>query len=168
MNKQLYHFLAADKSVDDIIGQMSIDSLDFSDIGAITGQDGSSMLEIAIAHRNFSVAEYLLNHRVPVNIVTKEGYNEFHIIAPHLRDAKAVELAKRLLMKNVSLSQTDKKYKNTAMFSITLEIVQHQTDFNIEFLKLCIMRKEGLFEKNIRGFCASDFLLKYGFAIPVF
>lgn len=44
-----------------------------------------SLLKHCLAFRKFDTAEYLLQNNAKVNNVTKEGYNEFHIIAAGIR-----------------------------------------------------------------------------------
>lgn len=96
--------------------------------------DSSSLLEEAIAQRKVLIANYLLDAGAPVNVITKENYNEFHIIAPYLSNDSMVAVAERILKKGCDLSLQDKKYHNTAMFSIALSILTHQTHDNMLFL----------------------------------
>lgn len=118
-------------------------------------------MELAIAYRQHDIANYLLDHHSPVNIITPERCNEFHIIAPHLSCDESVAVAERLLVRGVDLSYADGKYHNTAMFSIARETLRRQTERNMAFLNRCLDKRQGIFERNKRGFNVIDILNDY-------
>lgn len=155
-----YYVITAFRGIEELKKQMSIDHLSADELVHMLVR-GSSLLELAIAYRQHDIANFLLDHDSPVNIITHERYNEFHIIAPHLRCDESVAIAGRLLERVVDLSCIDGKYHNTAMFSITLEALRCQTEKNMAFLNQCLDKKQGIFERNKRGFNAVSILDRY-------
>ena len=85
-------------------------------------------------------AKELLAKKAKVNVVTKEGNNEFHLIANYIRYDGALEVAQILLKRGVSLTALDKKYKNTALFSLCLHTHTAQEPEYQKFLKTCIRK----------------------------
>ena len=161
MKKTIYYAIAAFKSLDHLKNQMVIDRITECDIKKIRFDDGLSLLEVAIANRQYDICNYLLDIDSPVNIVTKSGNNELGIISPNLHDINAVSIANRLLEKGVDLSLIDKKYGNTVMFSITLHIITHANIDNILFLEKCLRKGSGIYEKNKNHKCVIDILNDY-------
>ena len=158
INVSRYDVIVSFRTLKDLQDQMKEDGLAENDLKNIFTETHSSLLERAISSRKWDIANYLLDLYVPLNVVTVDGYNEFHIIAPHIREIPAVEIANRLLDGGVDLKQIDKKHKNTAMFSLTLEVIRRRNDMNLAFLKRCFDKNEGLYEKNKVGYCAMDLL----------
>ena len=164
-NKAIYFVIAAFRSLDDLKKQMKVDLINNDQLKNIRFEDNSSVFEAAIANRNYEIADYLLEIDTPLNIlVHPELVNEFHIIAPTLWNTHAVSIANVLLDRGVALKQRDTKYGNTAMFSLALDITRprNRNDRTLAFLNRCMEKGEGLHEKNKRGLCATDILLRAG------
>lgn len=126
--------------------------------------DGMSLLEKAIAYHNFSIANFLLEHNAKVNVVSNEGYNELHYIASHFNIEGAVQIARCLLDKGVSLSAQDSIYHNTALLTLCIEGTRYRnrTPEVVSFLVDCIRKGEGLYEKNRIDLNAEQFVLNKG------
>ncbi|MBQ7183144.1 MAG: hypothetical protein IJR97_04095 [Clostridia bacterium] len=164
-NKGVYFVIAAFRSLDDLKKQMKTDSINDDQLKNIRFEDNSSVFETAIANRNYEIADYLLEIKTPLNVlVHPEMVNEFHIIAPTLWNAHAVSIANELLDRGVDLKQRETKYGNTAMFSLALDInrPRNRNDSTLAFLNRCMEKGEGLHEKNKRGLCAMDILIRAG------
>ncbi len=129
--------------------------LSFREFREMRWVDGSSLLEQAIANRKYDTAEYLLRHRVPVNVITQDGRNEFHILANWIIEKRALKIGWKLLKKGVDLAQQDKKYKNTAMFDIYLTLLPwvSKSTKHMKFLKACLKKQQGIYETNRAGYC---------------
>ena len=158
-----YFVIVAFRSLDDLKKRMVSDCIDEEIIKKMRfdiNDNGSSLFEFAIANRNYEIAHWLMDINTPVNIITKDGFNEMHIIAADIRNIDAVTIANWLLEQGVSLTQKDKKYGNTAMLTLAIEVLKRKTSENLDFIKKCADKKQGLFEKNKAGVCANDILIK--------
>lgn len=130
-----------------------------TELSALRDKYGMSLLEEAISYGNYEVCMYLIDMGVDINVVTREGYNEFHLISSKLgNDKKWLVPAHILLEKGVSLSQQDKKIKNTAMFDLfrNTAVKSLTDDEYMLFLKKCLAKSEGIYEKNVKGYCVVD------------
>ena len=83
-----------------------------SDIINWVDDSGMSILERSLVSRKFEISKFLLDNNAKVNIVSKEGNNEFHFLAPNINCIEAVEIGKLLLSKGTSVMQKDVKYGN--------------------------------------------------------
>lgn len=117
-----------------MMGQTLDDVVDYID------EFGVSLLGRCLCSRKFDFAKELLDKNAKVNFVTKEGYNEFHLIAGNLRYDGALDVAEVLLDRGVSLTAQDKKYRNTAIFTLYLEAVKQQPPEYVAFLKACFKK----------------------------
>ncbi len=160
-----YMAMASFNSVKQLMQQMQVDNLNIQDLFLIRDSFGGSMLEAALSGRNYEVAEWLMDANHPVNIITRELYNELHIIAPHLDESEAVILADRLLDRGVDLAQQDKRFHNTAMFDIVMNVIRHPNPANQRFLNKCIQQQKGLRELNIRDYSACKILQERGYIV---
>lgn len=114
--------------------------------------ESSSLLMAAISGRKFELAKVLLENGIKVNQITQDGYNEFHILAAHLRHPSALVVAELLLEKGVDLAYQDKIFGNTAMFSLCLESLKAINPPEVrDFVCRCLSKNKGIDEKNKRG-----------------
>ena len=156
-----YYVIAAMRTKNDLIHQMRVEGQDSKELGEMRFYDGLSLLEVALANRNYEISIYLIENNVPVNVKTKNNDNELSIIAPHLADNRAVAIAHMLLNMKVDLTICDRKYHNTVMYSIALQILTHQNESNMKFLEMCLKQGRGIYEKNKSGFSTYDLLKKF-------
>ncbi len=114
-----------------------------SEIVNLINDNGCSLLQTAISGCRFDTALYLLHNGAQVNIVNEYG-NEFHFLSPHLGCDGVIELADTLLDMNVSLSETDMHYKNSALFSLCMEAIKRICSEKkvTDFISRCIKRNE--------------------------
>lgn len=117
-----------------------------------TDQNGVSLLEKSLSSRKFDIAKLLLDNGAKVNVVSKEGYNEFHYIAANIRHEGALEIAKILLNRGVFLMAQDKKYGNTALFTLCYEIFKVRSAETLEFLETCFERVQDYDTCNKAGY----------------
>lgn len=123
----------------------------FDDVVNSADENGVSLLEKCIVARKFDLAREFLTKNAEVNIITKEGYNEFHLIAANIRYDGALDIAKMLLDRDVSLMVRDKKYGNTAFFALCMEIFKIRSLESLEFLEVCFERVDELDIRNKAG-----------------
>ena len=114
-------------------------------------ENGVSLLEKCLAGRKFDIAKLLLQMDAEVNIVSKEGYNEFHYLAANINSEGAIDVAKILLKRNTSLLQQDKKFGNTALFTLCQEVFKKRSVEGMEFLILCLEQSNDLETCNKAG-----------------
>ena len=142
-------------SFDEFKKEIKERGLSFHELRDMRWSDGSSLLEQSIGNRQYDTAEYLLKHHWPVNVVTKEGCNEFHYLASWIHEERALEIGWKLLKRGVDLAQQDKKHKNTAMLSLYIRLLPwaSTSDRHRTFLKACLDKKQGITEINKYGYC---------------
>ena len=102
--------------------------------------NGVSLLQKSLIARKFDIAKVLLENNAKVNHVTNSGSNEFHCVAANIRYEGGLEIAKILLDRGVSLVAKDKKYGNTALFTLCMEIFKVRSVEALEFLETCFER----------------------------
>lgn len=119
-----------------MMGQTLDDVVDF------VCENGVSLLGRCLSSRKFEFAKELLAKNAKVNVVGKEGYNEFHLLAANIREAGALDVAWMLLDRGVSLTAQDKKYKNTALFTLYLEQLKMRTPESMDFIEACLKKAE--------------------------
>ncbi len=121
-------------------------------------EDGMSLLEKSLSARNFEVSKYLLDNEADVNVVSKDGNNELHYIAANIREDGALEIAYELLDKGCSVMQRDKRFGNTAFFTLCTEVFKVRSDVMTEFLNKCFEKVTNVDEKNISGYSIRDLI----------
>lgn len=141
-----------------LMGQTLGDVVDYVD------ECGVSLLGRCIISRKFDFAKELLAKKAKVNVVTKEGNNELHLIAGYIRYDGALDVAWKLLDRGVSLTVQDRKYKNTALFSLCLSTFASKDPEYQRFLKTCIKKVQPLDWdiKNKAGISLRSFIQEHG------
>lgn len=120
----------------------------------ITDKNGVSLLEHSLVARKFDIAKELLANNAKVNNVSNGGYNEFHFIASNINFDGALEIAQILLDKGTSLTAKDKKYGNSAFFTLCHEIFKVRSAEGLNFIETCF--------ENIQEY---DSCNKWGYSI---
>ena len=123
----------------------------FDDVVNYTNEYGSSLLIACLVSFKFDLAKEFLARGAEVNRPTREGFNELHCLAGYIRYPGAVEVARILLDKGVSLMAQDKKYGNTALFTLCLEVFKVRSDETMAFLEDCLRVAESFDIPNKRG-----------------
>ena len=124
-------------TIQDLNSKIKLDGKTINDVKDIVDKDGVSLLEKSLVARKFDISDLLLKNNAKVNVVSKEGYNEFHYLAANINYAGAVEIAEILLKRNVSLIQQDKKYGNTALYTLCHEIFKKRSMAGMDLLEKC-------------------------------
>ena len=129
-------------TVEDLYAKLLSEKKELKEVIDLTDTSGASLLELSLSYGNFKVAMEIIKLNPKVNVITKDGNNEFHIISARMRQKGAYDIAYRLLDKGVSLSQQDKKYGNTALFSFCYDINEFTDGQKIDFLKECFIKTD--------------------------
>lgn len=127
-------------------------------------ENGVSLLGRCLSSRKIDFAKELLAKNAKVNIVSKGGCNEFHFLAANLRADGAIDIAWTLLDRGVSLTAQDKKYENTALFTLYLEQLKMQTPESMDFMEACLKKveKTAFDIKNKAGITLRWFINEHG------
>lgn len=112
---------------------------------------------------NYAISWYLLKHGVKLNCVTKEGYNELHVLAPRFtHNPEACELAIELIKRGVDINLPNKKYGNTAFFDFCFEYIKRPYEDRWRVIEACIPQNPDVLHKNRRGISAYSFMKEAG------
>jgi ankyrin repeat protein len=139
-------------SIEELNLKLYNDGKMLDEVIGFTDERGMSLLEHCLSSRKFDIAEYLLNNNARVNVVSKEGCNEFHYIASNINCEGALKIAKILLERGTSLRQKDIKYGNSAIYTLCLEILKVCSNEGLEFMKECLKNTKEFDDCNKRGF----------------
>lgn len=114
--------------------------------------------------KEIRLCERASGKKAAINVVTKDGNNELHLIAGYMCFEGALEVAKILLKRGVSLTAQDKKYKNTALFSLCLTTYASDDPEYQKFLKTCISKVQpsDWDIKNKAGISLRSFIQEHG------
>ena len=121
-----------------------------------------SILESCLVARKFAIAKTLLEAGASINVITKDGYNEFHCLAPNIAEEGAREIAYQLLDKGLNLNHKDSVYGNTAFLTICVEILKHRPEGYCNLIARCISEGANVEESNNRGINAKIVFEKLG------
>ena len=125
--------------------------------------EGDLLLLAAISGKNFNIAKVLLEKGADVKKVSADGFNAFHLIASSLYDEDALAFAELLSEKGADLACQDKKYGNTAMFTLCMEALKNRTlPASRVFVCKCLMKNIGIDQPNKRGITARNVIEQRG------
>lgn len=125
-------------TMQDFYTKLQMEGKTLQDVVDYTDKNGVSLLEKSLSTSKFDMAKLLLDNGAKVNVVSKEGCNEFHYIAANIRYKGGLEIAKILLDRGVSLVVKDKKYGNSACYTLCHEILKIASDEMLAFLETCL------------------------------
>ena len=147
---------------EDFDTKLRMDGHSFEDVVDYVDEAGITLLGKCLVTRKFDMAKRFLDKNARVNRVTKDGCNEFHLIAANIRYDGAIEIAKILLDRGVSLTAVDKKYGNTALFTLCMEIFAVRSPERMEFLEKCIEQADNVDHCNKAGISTRMMVAKRG------
>jgi ankyrin repeat protein len=138
-------------TLDDFIKKLNMESQNIRDIVNNTDCNGVSLLQKALISRKFVIAKFLLNEGARVNIISNDGFNELHYIAANINIEGAIEIARLLINHGADLDHTDKKYGNTALLTLCLELLKRQTEEGLSFIEDMILKHPNMDITNKSG-----------------
>lgn len=139
-------------SMQDLKYKLQLDGKTLDEVIDTVDANGISLLEKCLTARKFDIAKELLDHNAKVNVITEDGCNEFHCIASNIRCEGALDIAKKLLERETSLEVKDKKYGNSALFTLCLELMNDCSDEEMKFLEDCMGKTHEYDDCNKAGF----------------
>ena len=146
-----FHGVVMGGSLNSLLDSLKRENKTIKDVLNDTDEYGISLLEDAIAWRSFDIANYLLDAGAKVNVVSKMKCNEFHYLAAHINCDEGLKIANRLLELGVDLNLTDKKYGNSAIFTLFHEIARKMLPAQVEFFIRCLKKGPRLDDANKGG-----------------
>lgn len=123
---------------------------------------GISLLQQSLISSKFDIANLLLNEGSIINNISKEGYNELHYISAHLDDVRAIQLAHRLVELNVDLDSQDRRYGNSALFTMCYESFKVRTTESDELIIACLKKQPNVELKNKSGYSVKQLIEEKG------
>lgn len=149
-------------TLDDLLRKVEYENDSLENIISILDTSGISLLEKSISARKFDISHYLLNNGANVNIVSKEGLNEFHFLSANINYEGAIEIGRILLNRGVSVMQKDRTYGNTAFFSLCIEAFKSRSEEVLDFLNDCLEKVSDVDDKNISGYSIRSLINERG------
>lgn len=113
-------------------------------------------MEKSLISRKFDISNFLLDNNANVNIISNEGCNELHYLAANINYPGAVEIAYRLVDLGVDLNLKEKKYGNSAIWSLCQEVLKKRTKEGNDLIVKCLEKR-----LNINDLNKSGYSLKY-------
>lgn len=123
---------------------------------------GISLLQQSLISGKFDIANLLLNEGSIIKNISKQGYNELHYISAHLDDVRAIQLAHRLVELNVDLDSQDRRYGNSALFTMCYESFKVRTTESDELIIACLKKQPNVELKNKSGYSVKQLIEEKG------
>ena len=147
---------------EDFYEKLKLENKTISDLLQSAGE-GERLLMASIIGRKFLISKILLEAGVNAKCVTADGFGAFHLIAAALYDENAVAVAEILLEKGADLACQDKKYGNTAIFTLCMEALKNRSLPSARaFVCRCLSENKGLDIPNVRGISARNLVEQRG------
>lgn len=115
-------------------------------------KNGISLLGKSLMSRNFDIANFLLDNNAKVNIISNDECNEWHYLAANINYTGAVELANRLVDLGVDLNLKDKAFGNSAIWSLTQEVLKKRTREGNDLIVKCLEKRPNINDLNKSGY----------------
>lgn len=141
-------------TLDDFNMKLQMEGKKLEEVINTNDKDGISLLEKSLIARKFDIAKELLANDAKVNNISNAGCNEFHYIASNINYDGALDIAQILLDKGTSLMVKEKKYGNSAFFTLCQEIFKVRSVDGLKFLENCF--------KNVKEY---DSCNKMGYSV---
>ncbi|RAT02676.1 hypothetical protein A6E22_19385 [Bacillus cereus] len=125
-------------------------------------KNGISLLEKSLISRKFDIANFLLDNGAKVNIISSDGCNEFHYLAANINCQGAVEVACRLVDMGVDLNLKDKKFGNSAIWSLCQEVLKKRTKEGNDLIVKCLGKRPNINDENKYGYSLRDLIEERG------
>ncbi|MFJ7973560.1 ankyrin repeat domain-containing protein [Psychrobacillus sp. NPDC096389] len=125
-------------------------------------RNGISLLEKALISRKFDIANFLLDNNAKVNIISNEECNELHYLAANIHFTGAVELAHRLVDLGVNLNLRDRKFGNSAMWSLCQEVFKKRTEEGNHLIVKCLKKRPNMNDLNKSGYSLKELIEERG------
>ena len=139
-------------TMNDFFRKLQIEGKKLDEVMNITDKNGISLLEKSLVARKFDIAKELLANNAKVNNISKGGCNEFHFIASNINFYGALDIAKILLDRGTSLTVKEKKYGNSAFYTLCMEVFKVRSAEGLNFIETCFENIQDYDSCNKRGY----------------
>ena len=138
-------------TIHDLNMKLQMEGKNLIEVSNIIDKDGISLLEKSLIARKFDIAKELLANNAKVNNVSNAGCNEFHYFASNINCDGALDIARILLAKGTSLMEKEKKYNNSAFFTLCQEVFKVRSVEGLAFIEECFDKVEDYDDCNKMG-----------------
>lgn len=125
-------------------------------------ENGMSLLDVSLSSRKFDISNFLLDNGASINVITKEGCNEFHFLASNINEEGALYIARRLLDKGVSIMQKEKRFGNSAFYTLCIEAFKKRDPDVLGFIVKCLENVQNIDDKNKMNISIRDLIMERG------
>ncbi len=148
INKADYFTISQFGNLEYLLDKLRSEHQDIEEVVNLIDKNGISLLQRSLISRKFDISNFLLDNNAKVNIVSNDGYNELSYLAANINITGAVELAIRLLNREVDLNLKDKKFGNSAMFSLCQEVFKKRTEKGNDLIIKCLKKRPKMSGSN--------------------
>lgn len=139
-------------TIHDLNMKLQMEGKSLLEVSNITDKEGISLLEKSLIARKFDIAKELLANNAKVNNVSNAGCNEFHYLASNINCDGALDIARLLLAKGTSLKEKEKRYGNSAFFTLCQEVFKMRSTEGLDFIEECLDKVQDYDDCNKMGY----------------
>lgn len=152
INKADYWNIIKFGSLELFLEKLRIEEKRIEEVVNSIDKNGISLLGKSLISRNFDIANFLLDNNAKVNIISNDECNEWHYLAANINYTGAVELAYRLIDLGVDLNLRDKKFSNSAIWSLCQEVLKKRTKEGNDLIVKCLEKRPNINDLNKSGY----------------
>lgn len=152
INKADYWTIIKFGNLELFLGKLRIEKNCIEEVVNSIDKNGISLLEKSLISRKFDIANFLLDNNAKVNIISNDKCNELHYLAANINCSGAVELACRLVDMGVDLNLKDKKFGNSAIWSLCQEVLKKRTKEGNDLIVKCLEKRPNINDLNKSGY----------------
>lgn len=149
-------------NLDDFLQKLNIESKSIEEVINSVDKDGISLLQRSLIARRFEIAKFLLENDADVNVISNEKRNELHYLAANINYPGAIDIAYQLVELGVDLNLKDKKYANSALFTLCQDVLTKRTKEGSQFIVKCIEMKPDISGRNKVGYSLKELIEERG------
>ncbi|EIT87458.1 ankyrin repeat-containing protein [Fictibacillus macauensis ZFHKF-1] len=132
--------------------KLNVENKAIEEVVNAVNENGISLLEESLISRKFDIALFLLGLDANVNIISNDGYNEWHFLAANINCIGAIDVANQLIERDVDLNLKDKKIGNSAIMSLVQEVLKERTKEGFDFILQCLEKRPNFNDENKFGY----------------
>src|SRR5699024_627672 len=143
-------------NLDDFLQKLNIESKSIEVVINSVDKDGISLLQRSLIARRFEIAKFLLVNDSDVNVNSNEKLNELHYLAANINYPGSIDIAYQFVELGVDLNLKDKKYANSALFTLCQDVLTKRTKEGNQFIVKCIEMKPDISGRNKVGYRSEE------------
>lgn len=162
INKADYGTIVKFENLEMFLEKLKIEKQNISEVINIVDENYISLFEKSLFSRNFEIANFLLDNNANINVISKDGYNELHYLAANINFNGAVKIANTLIDMGVDLNLKEKKFNNSALWSICQEVLKKRTEEGSSLIVKCLSRQPDIKSLNKFGYSVEMLIKERG------